>query len=48
MTWHTGQTGGYSSYFGLDFARGRAAVVLCDVAPVTTKDLGLSLLKMNP
>lgn len=47
ITWHTGQTGGYSSYLGLDLARRRAAVVLCDVAPAATDRLGLSLLAID-
>jgi CubicO group peptidase (beta-lactamase class C family) len=47
VTWHTGQTGGYSSYLGLDVARRRAVVILCDVAPVATEKLGLRLLGME-
>lgn len=32
VTWHNGQTGGFASFVGLDRERGRAVVVLSDVA----------------
>jgi CubicO group peptidase (beta-lactamase class C family) len=44
ITWHGGQTGGYTTYFGLDRARGRASVVLSDVANPATDRLGEYLL----
>lgn len=44
ITWHTGQTGGYTAYLGLDRAHHRAAVVLSDVATPATADLGVDLL----
>jgi CubicO group peptidase (beta-lactamase class C family) len=43
ITWHTGQTGGYTSYIGLDRAHHRATVVLADVATPATADLGIDL-----
>jgi CubicO group peptidase (beta-lactamase class C family) len=45
ITWHNGQTAGYTSYLGLDRAHHRAVIVLSDVAvdPGTT-DLGIQLL----
>ncbi len=43
ITWHTGQTGGYTSYIGLDRAHRRATVVLADVATPATTDLGIDL-----
>jgi CubicO group peptidase (beta-lactamase class C family) len=43
ITWHNGQTGGYSSYLGLDRAHHTAVIVLSDVAADTT-DLGSRLL----
>jgi CubicO group peptidase (beta-lactamase class C family) len=47
VTWHNGQTGGYSSYFGLDLASHQAVVVLADVATPSTTGLGRDLLSMN-
>jgi CubicO group peptidase (beta-lactamase class C family) len=47
VTWHTGKTGGYTSYFGLDRAHHKAVVVLSDVATEGTTDLGRDLLAMN-
>ena len=47
VAWHSGQTGGYSSYIGLDLDGGRAAVVLCDVAPAPTDELGRDLLAVD-
>ncbi len=44
ITWHSGQTGGYTSYFGLDRAHNTATIVLADVASPTTEDLGIGLL----
>ena len=44
VTWHSGQTGGYTSYFGLDRAHRKAVVVLSDVATDATTDLGINLL----
>ena len=32
ITWHNGQTGGYTSYFGLDRPSHKAVIVLSDVA----------------
>lgn len=45
ITWHNGQTAGYTSYLGLDRAHHTAVIVLSDVAvdPGTT-DLGIELL----
>ncbi len=37
VTWHSGQTGGYTSYFGIDRAHRTAVIALSDVAnPATT------------
>jgi CubicO group peptidase (beta-lactamase class C family) len=47
VTWHSGQTGGYASYFGLDRAHRKAVVVLSDVATDATTDLGIDLLARN-
>lgn len=44
VAWHGGQTGGYTTYFGLDRARGTAAIVLSDVANPATDTLGVALL----
>ncbi|WP_166789220.1 serine hydrolase domain-containing protein [Cryobacterium sp. TmT2-59] len=44
VTWHSGETGGYSTYFGLDRANHRAAIVLSDVANRATDELGRELL----
>jgi CubicO group peptidase (beta-lactamase class C family) len=43
ITSHAGQTGGYASYLGLDIPRGRAVIVLSDVAN-NALDLGSELL----
>jgi CubicO group peptidase (beta-lactamase class C family) len=47
ITWHNGQTGGYTSYLGLDREHHRAVVVLSDVATSVTTDLGTRLLTMS-
>ena len=47
VTWHSGQTGGYTSYFGVDRAHHKAVVVLSDVATEATTGLGMNLLTMN-
>ena len=44
ITWHDGQTGGYTSYLGLDRAHHKAVIVLSDVANPATTDLGITLL----
>ncbi len=44
ITWHNGQTGGYTSYFGLDRPSHKAVIVLSDVANDATTDLGIGLL----
>jgi CubicO group peptidase (beta-lactamase class C family) len=44
ITWHNGETGGYSSYFGLDLQHRTAVIVLSDVAADDTTDLGIRLL----
>ncbi|HSP53433.1 MAG TPA: serine hydrolase domain-containing protein [Cryobacterium sp.] len=44
ITWHTGQTGGYSTYFGIDRADGTAVIVLSDVSNPAVSDLGRELL----
>jgi CubicO group peptidase (beta-lactamase class C family) len=46
VTWHGGQTGGYTSYFGLDRTRHRAVIVLSDVATPATDALGIALLRL--
>jgi CubicO group peptidase (beta-lactamase class C family) len=43
ISWHGGQTGGYSSYLGIDRPRHRAVIVLSDVANDAT-NLGIELL----
>jgi CubicO group peptidase (beta-lactamase class C family) len=43
ITWHSGQTGGYASYLGLDRPGRRAVIVLSDVAN-DAGDLGTQLL----
>ena len=43
ITWHAGQTGGYAAYLGLDRPRGKAVIVLSDVAN-NANDLGSQLL----
>ena len=44
ITWHSGQTGGYTSYFGIDRAHRTAVIALSDVANPATDDLGINLL----
>jgi CubicO group peptidase (beta-lactamase class C family) len=44
ITWHSGETGGYTTYFGLDRANHTAAIVLSDVANRATDHLGSDLL----
>ena len=48
ITWHNGQTAGYTSYLGLDRQHHRAVIVLSDVAvdPGTT-NLGIELLAQD-
>lgn len=45
ITWHNGRTGGYGAFLGLDRERGRAVVVLSDVATDRTDELGLRLIR---
>ncbi|MGM0931028.1 MAG: hypothetical protein ACQEXN_15170 [Actinomycetota bacterium] len=40
ITWHTGETGGYSSYFGRDRTHNKAVIVLSDVVTAATVALG--------
>jgi CubicO group peptidase (beta-lactamase class C family) len=47
VTWHTGETGGYSSYFALDRTNDKAVVVLSDVVTPATATLGTRLLTAN-
>ena len=47
VTWHSGQTGGYTSYFGVDRAHRKAVVVISDVATGASTDLGMNLLTLN-
>jgi CubicO group peptidase (beta-lactamase class C family) len=44
VTWHTGQTGGYTTYFGIDRGDGTAVIVLSDVSNPAVSDLGRDLL----
>lgn len=44
VTWHTGQTGGYATYFGIDRADGTAVILLSDVSNPAIHDLGRELL----
>ena len=44
ITWHDGETGGYTTYFGLDRANRTAVIVLSDVANRATDALGIALL----
>ncbi|WP_344059331.1 serine hydrolase domain-containing protein [Microbacterium pumilum] len=44
ITWHTGQTGGYTTYFGIDRADGTAVILLSDVSNSAISDLGRELL----
>jgi hypothetical protein len=41
VTWRSSQTGGYTSYFGLDRAHHKAVVVLSDVAAEANTHLGI-------
>jgi hypothetical protein len=43
VVWHNGMTGGYTAFVGLDLERGRAIVVLSDVAKEVDR-IGLRLL----
>lgn len=45
ITWHNGRTGGYGAFLGLDRERGRAVVVLSDVATDRTDELGMRLVR---
>ncbi|WP_168625901.1 serine hydrolase domain-containing protein [Cryobacterium sp. BB307] len=47
ITWHTGETGGYSSYFALDRTNNKAVIVLSDVVTPATATLGTRLLTAN-
>jgi CubicO group peptidase (beta-lactamase class C family) len=47
IAWHSGRTGGYTSYFGLDRAHHKAVVVLSDVATEASTRLGRDLLTSN-
>jgi CubicO group peptidase (beta-lactamase class C family) len=44
ITWHNGQTAGYTAYLGLDRQHHRAVIVLSDVANAATTELGTELL----
>lgn len=44
FTWHTGQTGGYSTYFGINRADGTAVILLSDVSNPAISHLGRELL----
>ena len=44
ITWHSGETGGYTSYFALDRANHTAAIVLSDVANRAADNVGSHLL----
>lgn len=44
VTWHNGQTSGYTAYIGLDRQHRQAVVVLSDVARDDVTDLGVRLL----
>lgn len=46
MTWHNGGTGGYRSFIGLDLERGRAVVMLSDVA-ADVDDIATELLRSD-
>ena len=43
IPWHNGRTGGYSAFVGLSRKRGRAVVVLSDVATDRTDERGMRL-----
>jgi CubicO group peptidase (beta-lactamase class C family) len=47
ITWHDGQTGGYTSYLGLDRSHHKAVIVLSDVANPATTDVGIDLLAQH-
>jgi CubicO group peptidase (beta-lactamase class C family) len=47
VTWHNGRTGGYGAFLGLDRERGRAVVVLSDVATDRTDELGMRLVRAD-
>lgn len=44
IVWHNGGTGGFSSFIGLDKARGRAVVVLSNSSASNVDDIGFHLL----
>ena len=44
ITWHNGQTSGYTAYIGLDQQHHQAVIVLSDVARNDVTDLGVRLL----
>lgn len=44
VTWHTGQTGGYTSYLGLDLVNRTAVIILSDVSNPDVAALGRDLL----
>lgn len=46
-TWHTGQTGGYSTFFGIDRGSRTAVIVLSDVSNPAVLGLGRDLLAAN-
>lgn len=46
-TWHTGQTGGYSTFFGIDRESRTAVIVLSDVSNPAVLHLGRDLLAAN-
>jgi CubicO group peptidase (beta-lactamase class C family) len=48
ITWHNGETGGYTSYIGLDRMNGLAVIVLSDVVTTQTMRLGRNLLARQP
>ena len=45
VTWHTGQTGGYSTYFGIDRDARTAVILLSDVSNPAISDIGIHLLE---
>ncbi|SDT38138.1 CubicO group peptidase, beta-lactamase class C family [Friedmanniella luteola] len=47
ITWHNGRTGGYGAFVGLDRERGRAVVVMADVATDRVDELGLRLARAD-
>lgn len=47
IAWHTGQTGGYTTYFGIDRADRTAVILLSDVSNPALSDLGRELLAGN-